>query len=333
MQYKNEDAAMGQFQGILDDLKNNANVKSLATSGVVPTKYWSNYNVYLSESNPDKEVRLRQAGTSSGYAGTYQIKMLEGRDFSDELDKNGENNPVMINETAMKALGWKTAVGKRIRPKSNNTIYTVVGVMKDFHYQELKEKIEPLIHWYDGKTALNSYLTIRFNNDTHAQEVLADLEKKMKQIPAKKLFKFFYLSEELSRQYNDLDGIWKMVNFVTILSIIIAFAGIFGLITLAANQRTKEVGIRKVLGASVQGIALLLSKDFIILVLISIIIGLPAAYSFVKAYLGSYEYHVNPEWYVFALVGLFALLMTILTVGFQSIRTAMMNPVKSLKSE
>jgi putative ABC transport system permease protein len=333
MQYKNVDAAMGQFTSILNDLKNNANVKSISTSGVVPTRYWNNYNTYLSESNPTKEVRLRQAGTSSGYAGTYHIKILEGRDFSDELDKNGENNPVMINEAAMKALGWTTAVGKRIRPKSNNQIYTIVGVMKDFHYQELKEKIEPLIHWYEGKTALNSYLTIKFNNDNHSKEVLADLERKMKQIPAKKPFKFFYLSEELSRQYNDLDGIWKMVNFVTILSIVIAFAGIFGLITLAANQRTKEVGIRKVLGASVHGIAILLSKDFVILILISISIGLPAAYSFVKAYLSRYEYHVHVEWYIFALTGLFALLMTIVTVGFQSIRTAMMNPVESLKSE
>lgn len=333
MQYKNVDAAMGQFSGILDDLKQNPYVKSVATSGVVPTKYWSNYNLYLSESEPDKEVRLRQAGTSSAYAQTYNISMIEGRDFSDELDKNGENNPVVINESAMKALGWKTAVGKRIHPKNNDKIYTVIGVMKDFHYQELKEKIEPLIHWYEGKTALNSYLTVKFTDDKHVAEVMAGLEKKMKMMPAKKPFKFFYLSEELSRQYNDLDGIWKMVNFVTMLSIVIALAGIFGLITLAANQRTKEVGIRKVLGASVHGVAILLSKDFVILVLISIVIAIPLAYTFVKSYLQKYEYHITMQWYTYVMVGAAALLLTILTVGFQSVRAAMMDPVKSLKSE
>jgi len=333
MQYKDENEAVGQFTGILDDLKQDPHVKSVATSGVVPTKYWNNYNVYFSESEPDKEIRFRQAGTSSSYTSTYNITMLEGRDFSEKLDQNGENNPVVINESAMRALGWKTAVGKRLRPKSNQKVYTIVGVMKDFNYQELKEKIEPLIHWYDGKTALNSYLTIKFDDSKNAASVLAALESKMRKIPAKKPFKFFYLSEELSRQYNDLDGIWKMVNFVTILSIVIALAGVFGLITLAANQRFKEVGIRKVLGASVSGIAILLSRDFIILVLIAIAIGVPLAHGFVKSFLQSYQYHVDLEWYVFALVGVFALLLTILTVGFQSIRAAMMNPVKSLKSE
>jgi putative ABC transport system permease protein len=318
-QYKNVDAAMGQFKGVLDALKTNPHVKSISTSGVVPTKYWNNYNVYFSESEPGKEIRLRQGGTSSAYAETYKIGMMEGRDFSDELDKNGENNPVVINETAMKALGWKTAVGKRLRPKSNNKVFTVIGVTKDFHYQELK--------------ALNSYLTIRFADSQHIPEVLAGLEKSMKLMPAKKPFKFFYLSEEISRQYNDLDGIWKMVNFVTLLSIVIAFAGIFGLITLAANQRTKEVGIRKVLGASVQGIAILLSKDFVILVLISIAIGTPLAYIFVKNYLQKYQYHITMEWYTFVMVGASALLLTVLTVGFQSIKAAMMDPVKSLKSE
>jgi len=333
MQYKDEEAAVSQFKGILDDLKADSRIENIATSGVVPTKYRFNYNVYLPEGGTEKEVRFRHSGTSSNYAETFGIKMVEGRDFSDELDKNGENKPVVINEAAMKAMGWTTAVGKRLRQKNNPDVYTVIGVMKDFNYQDLKEKIEPLLHWYEGKTSLNSYLSLRFTDIKQAKGVLADLESKMKKIPSKKPFKFFYLTDELSRQYDHLDGIWKMVNFVTILSIVIAFAGIFGLITLAANQRTKEVGIRKVLGSSVRGIAILLSKDFVILVLISIVIGIPLGYLFVSKYLQDYQYHVKIEWYVFALTGLFVLVLTILTVGFQSIKTAMMNPVKSLKSE
>jgi len=333
MQYKDEEAAISAFKGILDDLKADSRIASISTSGVVPTKYWFNYNVYLPDGGTDKEVRFRHSGTSSNYAETFGIKMVEGRDFSDELDKNGENKPVVINEAAMKAMGWTTAVGKRLRQKNNPEVYTVVGVMKDFNYQDLKEKIEPLLHWYEGKSSLNSYLSLRFNDIKKAKPVLAELESKMKKIPAKKPFKFFYLTEEISRQYDHLDGIWKMVNFVTILSIVIAFAGIFGLITLAGNQRTKEVGIRKVLGASVRGIAVLLSKDFVVLVLISIVIGIPLGYFFVVKYLQDYQYHVKIEWYVFALTGLFVLIITILTVGFQSIRTAMMDPVKSLRNE
>lgn len=333
MQYKNEEAAMSQFKPILDDLNQDSRVKSVSTSGVVPTKYWSNYNAYLPEGATDKEIRVKHVGTGARYAETFGIKMLEGRDFSDELDKNQAYKHVVINESAMKALGWKSAVGKRLRQKSNPEIYTVVGVMKDFHYQDLKEKIEPLLHWYEGPEGLNSYVTIKFHNIIHAKQVLADLESKMKKIPAKKPFRYFYLTDEISRQYNHLDGIWKMLNFVTTLSVIIALAGIFGLITLAGNQRTKEVGIRKVLGASVAGIAVLLSRDFVVLVLISVAIGVPVGYGFMVNYLSSFEYHISVEWYIFALVGLSALLLTIMTVSIQSIRTAVMDPVKSLRAE
>lgn len=333
LQYKDLDAAQIQFRSILDGLKKNVYVKSVATSGVVPTKYWSNYNTYRPENDESKEVRFKHVGTGSGYAETFGIKMLEGREFSDELDQDGKNRPVVINEAAMKAFGWKTAVGRRLRQKNNPEMYTVVGVMKDFHYQELKEKIEPLLHWYEGKAGLNSYTSIKFSNISQAKKVLAEMESQMKLIPAKKPFTYFYMSEEVSQQYNHLDGVWKMINFVTLLSIVIAFAGIFGLITLAANQRTKEVGIRKVLGSSVQEIVILLSKDFVLLVLIAIVIGTPIAHSLITSYLESYEYHITVDWYIFAFVGFSALFLTVLTVGFQSIKTALMNPVKSLRSE
>jgi len=333
MQYKDEKVAASQFKSIIDDLTASANVKSVATSAVVPTKYWSNYNVYMPDDEASREIVFKHVGTNSRYAETFGIKMLEGRDFSDELDQDGKNLPVVINESAMKALGWKTAVGKRLRQKNNPEVYTVVGVMKDFHYQELKEKIEPLLHWYEGKTALNSYLSVKLYNADQAKGLLADLERKMSKIPHKKPFQYFYLSDELSRQYNHLDGIWKMLNFVTMLSVIIAMAGIFGLITLAANQRVKEVGIRKTLGASVGAIVVLLSQDFVILVAISILIGIPLGYTFAVKYLGSFEYHIMIEWHTYLTVGLAALALTLITVGYQSIRTALTNPVKSLKNE
>ncbi|MCE6992445.1 ABC transporter permease [Dyadobacter sp. CY323] len=332
LQFRNEELATSQFKPILDELNRDSRVKSVSTSGVVPTKYWSNYNVYLPEGETNKEVRFKHVGAGARYAETYGIKMVEGRDFSDDIDQKGENHPVVINESSMKAMGWKTAVGKRLRQKNNPEVYTVIGVMKDFHYQELKEKIEPLLHWYEP-TGLNSYLSIKLNDIGQAKSILAGLEAKMKKIPARKPFSSFYVTDELSRQYNHLDGIWKMVNFVTILSIVIALAGVFGLVTLAANQRTKEVGIRKVLGATVSEIALLLARDFVILVLLSVLIGLPVAYSFEVSYLQSFDYHTSIGWYTYAMVGVSALLLTLCTVGFQSIRAALMDPVRSLKSE
>ncbi|OJV16746.1 MAG: macrolide ABC transporter permease [Dyadobacter sp. 50-39] len=333
LQYKDENVAVQQFVPILDGLKQNSKIRSIAVSGVVPTRYWNNYNVYTPEGKDPKSIRLRHVGTSTNYTATYDIRMVEGRDFSEELDRNGEQHPVVINEAARKAFGWTTAVGKRLRQGNNTEVYTVVGVMKDFHYGPLKDRIEPLLHWYDGPPSLNSYLSLKFADVSQAKSVLATLERDMKKIPSKRPFKFFYMQEELSRQYNDLDGIWKMVNFVTFLAIIIAFAGIFGLISLAASKRTKEIGIRKVLGSSVQGIAVLLSRDFIVLLGISMLVGLPLAYTFVVKYLASFEYHVNLPWYIFVLVAFGALLLTVLTVGFQGIKAALADPVKSLRSE
>ncbi|GGH38924.1 ABC transporter permease [Dyadobacter endophyticus] len=333
LQYKDENAAVQQFVPILDGLKQNSKIESIAISGIVPTRYWSNYNVYTPEGEDSKNIRLRHVGTSTNYTATYDIRMVEGRDFSEELDRNGEQHPVVINEAARKAFGWTTAIGKRLRQGNNAEVYTVVGVMKDFHYGPLKERIEPLLHWYNGPPSLNSYLTLKFTDISQAKGVLAGLEKAMKKIPSRRPFQFFYMQEELSRQYNDLDGIWKMVNFVTLLAIVIALAGIFGLISLAASKRTKEIGIRKVLGASVQGIAMLLSRDFIVLLVIAMLVGLPLAYTFVIKYLASFEYHVNLPWYVFVLVAIGALLLTILTVGFQGIKAALADPVKSLRSE
>ncbi|MBO9613978.1 MAG: ABC transporter permease [Dyadobacter sp.] len=333
LQYKDENAAVRQFVPILNDLKQNSKIESIAISGIVPTRYWNNYNVYTPEGEDRKNIRLRHVGTSTDYTATYDIRMVEGRDFSEELDRNGEQHPVVINESARKAFGWTTAVGKRLRQGNNAEVYTVVGVMKDFHYGPLKERIEPLLHWYDGPPSLNSYLSLKFTDISQAKGVLAGLEKEMKKIPSKRPFQFFYMQEELGRQYNDLDGIWKMVNFVTFLAIIIALAGIFGLISLAASKRTKEIGIRKVLGASVEGIAMLLSRDFIILLVIAMLVGLPLAYTFVVKYLASFEYHVQLPWYIFVLVALAALLLTVLTVGFQGIKAALADPVKSLRSE
>ncbi|MCE7058851.1 ABC transporter permease [Dyadobacter sp. CY343] len=333
LEYRDTKSASIQFKSILNELRQDSRVQSIATSAVVPSKYWSNYNTYMADGAAGAEVRIKHSGTGPGYSKTYGIKMLEGRDFSEEIDKDGKNLPVVINESAMKALGWKTAVGKRIRQKSNPEVYTIIGVMQDFHYQELKEKIEPLLHWYNGPAGLSSYLSIRLNDIGQAKSVLAGLEGKMKKIPARKPFGAFYMTDEISRQYNHLDGIWKMVNFVAILAIVIALAGIFGLITLAANQRMKEVGIRKVLGASVQEVTFLLAKDFVILVLIGIVIGVPVAYSFESRYLETFTYHTRLGWFTYLLVGCTALLLTFLTVGFQSIKTAVMNPVDSLKSE
>ncbi len=333
LQYKDENAAVQQFVPILNGLKQNSKIESIAISGIVPTRYWNNYNVYTPEGDDRKNIRLRHVGTSTNYTTTYDIPIVEGRDFSEELDRKGEQHPVVINEAARKAFGWKTAVGKRLRQGNNTDVYTVVGVMKDFNYGPLKERIEPLLHWYDGPPSLNSYLSLKFADVSQAKGVLADLETEMKKIPSKRPFQFFYMQEELARQYNDLDGIWKMVNFVTLLAIVIALAGIFGLISLAASKRTKEIGIRKVLGASVQGIAMLLSRDFIILLVVAMLIGLPLAYMFVVKYLASFEYHVHLPWYIFVLVALAALLLTILTVGFQGIKAALADPVKSLRSE
>lgn len=330
--FKNKKQAESQFDGVLNSLKANAYVKSVSTTPVIPTAYGQNYNSYT-DLKTDKKTGLKQVSVDAGFTPAFQIPVYTGRNFNNVLS-SGEKNNVILNEAAVKAYGWADPVGKQIRANGENEIYTVIGVMRDYHYDNLQYPIEPVIHSYSGKAGLenNRYLSIRVDG-RHSQAVAAQLENAFKKMSSRRPLTWHLMNELVDDQYTLVMGILKITNFVALLTIGIACMGIFGLVALFAHRRVKEVGIRKVLGASVFNITSLLSKDFIRLVFISFVIASPVAAWLMSNWLQNFAYRVEMQWWMFALAGLLAIVIALVTVGFQAIKAAVANPVKSLRTE
>ncbi|RIV17348.1 ABC transporter permease [Fibrisoma montanum] len=331
--YKDEQTAISQGRDILDGLRRDASVAAFTSSEVTPVQYWSNYNSYFPEGNEARQVKFRHVTGAINYFETYGIPLVEGRSFSDIPTADSVINAVVINETAMKALGWTTAVGKKLRQLNDDKSYTVIGVTKDFHYQSLKEHIEPLLHWAGGPQTLNSYLSVRLTDESKASALVQKLEAQFKKIPARRALSYFYLSDEVDKAYRPIDNIWRMIGFVAMIAILTACAGIFGLISLVTKRRTKEIGVRKVLGASVLNITALLSRDFLKLVLLAFLIGSPIAWWLGNTLLSYFAYRAEAQWWYVALAGVLTVSIALLTVSYQSVKAALMNPVKSLRTE
>ncbi|MCW3107776.1 MAG: acidobacterial duplicated orphan ABC-type permease-like protein [Segetibacter sp.] len=330
--FKNEKQAESQFDAVLNSLQQNPYVKAVSTSPVIPTAYWQNYNGFT-DIETNKKVSLRQTSVDAGFAPAYQIPIIAGRNFNTNLSATEKNN-VLLNQSAVKAFSWTNPIGKRIRGNGGNEVYTVVGVMDDFHYADLQQPIEPLLHGYTGKAALkdNRYLSIKVDN-RHSKDVATQLENAFKNIPARRPFTYRFMNELVDEQYALLMGILKITNYVALLTIGIACMGIFGLVALFAHRRVKEVGIRKVLGASVFSITSLLSKEFIRLVIIAVVIASPVAWWLMNKWLQNFAYRITIQWWMFAAAGLLAIAIALVTVSFQAIKAAIANPVKSLRTE
>jgi putative ABC transport system permease protein len=333
LSFKNNDAANAHFQTIINNLKSKPYIRGVSTNSVIPTAYWENFNNYIDPVS-SRELSLRHAGADAGYLNAYDIRVVEGRNFDDALAAS-EKKSVMINRAAMKAFGWTSIAGKQLKEKgSSAATYNVIGVMEDFYYQDLQKGIEPLLHWYGGKPALtdNNYLSLRVDPG-HLSEVISGLEADFKQMPSRRPFKVDRMNELVSKQYELMDGILKTTNFVAILTIIISCMGMFGLISLFARQRVKEIGVRKVLGAEVSQIVLLLTKDFARLIIVACVIAFPLSLLAMHTWLQSFATRISIEWWMFAIAGGLAILIAFLTVGIQAVKAAVANPVTALRSE
>ncbi|MFD2935911.1 ABC transporter permease [Spirosoma flavum] len=277
---------------------------------------------------------VQKFSVDADYLKTMEIKLLTGRNFSDSF-KSDALAAVLINETLVKQLGWKEPIGKRVRYYIDNEKHTaearVVGVVKDFHTYSLQHKIEPLVlQMPAAQDKDNMYVRIQPAKIT---EALAYIQSVYHTFDPASTLNFHFLDENFSQQYRAEQKQGEVLLTFTILAVLIACLGLFGLAAFAAEQRTKEIGVRKVLGASVASIVLLLSKDFLKLVLISIVIASPIAWFAMNTWLQSFAYKVEITWWVFAIAGLLAVGIALLTVSFQSVKAALTNPVKSLRSE
>ncbi|MBV6440610.1 MAG: hypothetical protein EPGJADBJ_02282 [Saprospiraceae bacterium] len=257
---------------------------------------------------------------------TLGLQMAEGRSFSREFSDEGSR--LLFNETAIKVMGLKNPVGQQVVLWNEPKI--IAGVVRDFHVTSLREPIVPMVFRFEPKHANTVMVKIKTGEERATLERLGDFYKKFN--PGHD-FDFRFLDEAYQAQYVSERRVSQLSKYFAGLAILISCLGLFGLATFTAQQRTKEIGIRKVLGASVAGITGLLTKDFLKLVIIAILIASPLAYFFMDKWLTNFAYHIDIQWWMFVAAALIALIIAFLTVGFESVRAALANPVKSLRSE
>lgn len=264
---------------------------------------------------------------TSEYGKTVGWQFVAGRDFSSQLPT--DSSAVILNETAVKYMGLKDPLGKIIRFRQRDN--KVIGIVKDMVMGSPYESAKQTVFYISSHDFDN--IIIRINPNISAHDAIDKIAVVWKTYSPAVPFSYKFVDDEYARKFNSEERVAKLASVFAILAIFISCLGLFGMATFMAEQRIKEIGVRKVLGASVFNLWSLLSKDFIVLVIISLLIATPLSYYFMSNWLQHYEYHSGISWWIFAAAGLGAIFITVITVSYQSIKAALMNPVKSLRTE
>jgi len=340
----NSGKTRNEFEVIKTEMSKIPAVKSVSVSSRVPGEWKSISMVkFKTIGNTEELQQSYLIGADIDFLKTFEIKLLKGRNFSSPNDSAN----IIINETAARILGIEEPSGQVVEMpmmsrggeftpiNSENTPFTarVIGIVKDFHFQSLREKIAPLVLAYNKNPIYPiDYYTARIDSkNIHA--TLEKLKAVMLSVNKEDPFEYHFLDEQLSLFYKEDQRRQTLLIWVALSTIFIACLGLFGLATYSAEQRIKEIGVRKVLGASVLNLATLLSGDFLKLVFIAILVAFPVAWWATNKWLQEFAYRIDLSWWVFVLAGIIALMIALVTVSFQSIRAAAANPVKALRSE
>lgn len=338
-------AARSNFETVKNEMAKIASVQHVSVTSRVPGEWKTLERVKIKKEGGAGLHQIAYViAADKDFLATYDITLLKGRNFISDKDTSA----IMINEAAARILGITDAANEVVdipevaRSSSFAPLFNdvnesfkprVVGIVKDFHFQSLREKIEPLVITYN----LNPIYPIDYYSvKIHPQNIQATLDQLKAVMVANdesEPFEYHFLDEQLARFYVEDQRSQTILGWVAMASVIIACLGLFGLATYAAEQRLKEIGMRKVLGANLVGIMVLLSKDFVKLVLIACCIAFPVAWLGASLWLQEYAYHIDIEWWIFALSGVIATGIALLTVSHQAIKAGTVNPIKILRSE
>ncbi|WP_373513494.1 ABC transporter permease [Persicitalea sp.] len=307
-----------------------ADIQSVSLTVLPPSSSVGYGGSFKFDGNPEwSKFPVRERLADADYLDTYGMKLLAGRNIT----PGDTIREYLINETLLHKLGFKNpkeVLGKKLQYYLSPVPLSIVGVVADFHQKSLREKIEPIFIASKADSYRLAGIRISGNNPIRTLERIRETWQKT--FPDE-VFEYQFLDEQLARFYETETLTARLINLFTGIAILICCLGLYGLISFVVVQRTKEIGVRKVLGASVASIVALLSKDFLKLVLIAIIIASPLAWYAMRAWLADFAYKIDIEWWYFALAGGLAVGIALLTVSFQSVKAALMNPVESLRSE
>lgn len=322
-----------------EEIKKQPGIKSATVSSYLPVPSSRSNTTFVTsrEIRQDNAINMGQWRVDFDYLETLGLEMADGRFFDRSFIT--DSSAIILNETAASILGFEDPIGQRLYLPTDNIRgqtnpedfdeYTVIGVVKDFHWESLRENIGALSLMIGRSTG---HVSCKFSA-TESANVVQALEAQWKKLSPEQPFSYRFMDNSFSSMYEAEQKIGSIALIFALLAIFISCLGLFGLASFTAEQRTKEIGIRKVLGANIPQIVQLLSKDFLRLVFISLIIAIPIAWYSMQRWLQDFAYRIEISWWVFVAAGLAAVLIAILSVSFQSIRAALANPVDSLRAE
>jgi predicted permease len=320
--HKNKEA----LKGVLDQ---QPHISHYTITDELPTYLTSGSLLSWPTKAADEQVIAYRLRTDENFVKTFGMQVVAGRFFSRDLKT--DDSTYVVNEATVKAMRLQpsTAIGKKLSIGLEDKVGTIIGVVKDFNFKPVHQPVEPLViknNFAGGHVVLRT-------TPERMQTIIAEAKEAFGKIYGDNPFSYGFVDEDLSKLYTAEQRMGKLFNVFSLLSIIISCLGLFGLAAFATQKRTKEIGVRKVLGASEAGIVALLSKDFIKLVAFALIIAFPIASWLMEQWLQGFSYRVSFTWWMYAIAGLTALLIALITVSYQTIKAALANPVKSLRTE
>ncbi|MCK8492685.1 ABC transporter permease [Spirosoma sp. RP8] len=316
-----------QYEAFQREVVRLPSIASATTAGSLPIDIQgSSGDLQWPGKDPRQDNQVFAMFVGSDFARTMNIKLADGRDF--QASSPADSSNYIINEATARLMHMKDPVGKEVQFWMGKG--RIVGVLKDFHMQSLHETIKPIILCFNYLNT--SYLLVK-TRPGQTQQAIADLEKLSKGYNPNYPFNFHFLDEEYEKLYRAEQQVHTLINYFGVLAILISCLGLFGLAAFTAEQRRKEIGVRKVLGASVTNIVGLLSQDFLKLVLIALVLASPLAWWALSKWLDTFAYQTELTWWLFGVAGALAIVIAFLTVSYQSIKAALVNPVTSLKAE
>jgi ABC-type antimicrobial peptide transport system permease subunit len=328
---KNDPGYDGKLDLLRNELLNTGVVEGMALSSGPMTNISENSSDFDWIGKQAREYSFAVTDVSYGFGKMVGWQFINGRDFSKAFAT--DTNKVIINETAAKDMAFKNPVGQFVKTAGGTKTFQIVGVIKDMIMGSPYEPEKRGIFFLDGKYQTAGQIEIKIKPTVSASAALPKIEAVFKSIVPSAMFDYKFVDEEYAKKFSQEQRIGKLSAFFAVLAIFISCLGLFGLASFVAEQRTKEIGVRKVIGASVFNIWNLLSKEFISLVIISLLIASPVAYFCMNNWVRKYTIHTNIPWWIFLAAGLGAIIITLLTVSFQAIKAAVGNPVKSLRTE
>ncbi|MBL7861828.1 MAG: ABC transporter permease [Cyclobacteriaceae bacterium] len=311
-----------------------ASVVSASRSSGIPGRYSGSFSLFVAEGNEGADpFDWRVARVDAQYFDVFKIPMLEGRNFIKGSETDRQTG-VIINEAALRALGWSSAVGKKLKFPGEEGNLEIVGVTRDFNYGSVADAVQPVVHVYRGEDEYTSYpyVSVLLQPGTQG-EVAKEMAAIWQKLNPDRSFEYFFPSDRFNELYNTEENIASIITFASSLAVSIACLGLFALASFNMAQRQKEVAVRKVMGATVSGLAALFIRKYLLLVVVASVIALPVTWYVAENWLNDFAYRIQINPLVMLGAGIFCALIALATIGIKSIRKASANPVNSLKYE